>query len=271
MAQKQEMHDVDPAFVNTIRVRLQFKDIFLRQWSDDELIERLAKCPLPIVLDYVGRASAILFKDDVRNFDTQRQLCKVFFGAQAAGVWGVVEKWASENADSNGPPLVVLFDEATVALTAKLALLHSPASTAATDFDMALLGEAMLMINKLVDERAPIGLKRSTSEGRDAWAYYVYVVSAFQSSEDVRHALARTAELLLREKPKLRGTPNYIDLPARVKVATDLDSSTLWMPLEHGIGLLPRHRRHSEWGFGKCHPCPRTAVTHVPALYRVTS
>src|SRR5665647_487029 len=43
------------------------------------------------------------------------------------------------------------------------------------------------------------------------------------------------------------------------------------MPLNHGIGLLPGHRRLSEMGFGKCHPCPRTSVNHVPRLYRPPS
>ncbi len=228
MAQKQEVHELDTSFVSTIVVRLQFKDVFLRTWTREELIERLNRCPLSIVLDYIGRASAILFKDGGRNLDTQRQLCEVFFGALASRVWIAFEKGISENADSKGLQLVVLFDEATVALTAKMALLHSPALPAATGIDVASLGEAMLMINKLVDAQAPIELKRSTPEGRDARAYYVYVVSAFQPREDELHAFARTAELLLRDQPQLHGTPNYIDLPARVKVATDLDSSTLW-------------------------------------------
>src|SRR5205085_12157426 len=39
------------------------------------------------------------------------------------------------------------------------------------------------------------------------------------------------------------------------------------MPLEHGIGLQPGHRRISEWDSEKCHPCPRTPVNHVPRLY----
>ena len=39
-------------------------------------------------------------------------------------------------------------------------------------------------------------------------------------------------------------------------------------PFKYGVGLLPGHRRLSKWDVGKCHPCPRTGVNHVPVLYR---
>lgn len=39
------------------------------------------------------------------------------------------------------------------------------------------------------------------------------------------------------------------------------------MAFEHGIGLLPGHGGSSHRVWKKCHPCPRTSVTHVPLLY----
>lgn len=212
----------------TAGIRLAYSDVFGKPGTLQMLIERLGRYSIVEIVDYLGRISAVLFNDDGRSPAVQAHLCSVLFGQRAETVWASVERWRSARVMRGHPPNVVLFDEATVALTLKLALLSRFPADPSSSTDMAALGEAMLIANKCVDSGAPRGKEPTSPSGRDAWVYYVFVVSAFQANDQPLHALARTFDLFLTDRPHLAGSASYVKLPERARQATGLDPTVLW-------------------------------------------
>ena len=209
-------------------VRLSYSDVFGKPGTHQRLIAILGSLRLAEVVDYLGRASAVLFNASVQDESVQRQLSEVFFASESASVWSAVERWKQQQRKQDRPTAFVLFDEASIALTVKVALFASSPSAATLELDLPLLGEAVLIANGLVDANAPLGVQPNTQRGLDAWVYYMYTVSTFQANDQTLHRLARTYDLFLSDKPHLSASGSYMNLPERVLQATGLDPQTLW-------------------------------------------
>ncbi len=130
-----------------------------------------------------------------------------------------ITAWRSRIADSEfgAPPIVKVFHELQVATAAKIALLAvSPADPANGPSSLQAFGEAMLMVNDLIDLHTrscelPQGIRERAD--LDRWVSYVVPNRLFHGGGNLHHAIARAHDLYLTDRPRLSGKPGYVNLP----------------------------------------------------------
>lgn len=130
-----------------------------------------------------------------------------------------ITAWRSRIADSEfGAPLIIkVFHQLQVGTAAKIALLAvPPADPANGPSSLQAFGEAMLMVNDLIDlhtrsHELPQGIRERAD--LDRWVRYVVPNRLFHGGGNLQHAIARSHDLYLTDRPHLSGTPGYVNLP----------------------------------------------------------
>lgn len=216
----------------TAGIRLGWHDLKGRRATWQEILTRLNSYSLGEALDYLTRVSAVLFNASVGRSREQRYLCGALLGDQADAIWGIAAKYAGLHSSDDGP--VILFDHVAVSLATKFALRNLPPESRATGASLVALGEALLMLNDHIDvgPLIPTDRERGSRAALEKWAYYVYVNGIFRHDDNALHALARTFDIFLADRPTLRERHNGFNLPDLVvKSHTGLTPDQLWAVL----------------------------------------
>lgn len=210
-----------------------YAEVFGRPSTIQGVVSRLSQYPLGQVLDLAGRASAVLHHSEIISLDTQNQLCTALLGSKALIAQRRMLTEALGEKRHGREPAFVLFDEAALIAATKLAAVASPPTASPTNSSLEGFGEALLMLNDLIEATPlnPIKADPATPAGQRKWAYYAFVASLFYQRTNFRHSLARTFHLYLSDNPALHGSGSYIDLPSLVEVATGLKPIELWSAL----------------------------------------
>lgn len=192
-----------------------------KQATWERAIELLRKLSLRQVLDLAGRISAVLQNSDSADQATQLYLSQVFFRSQAPGLWAK----AKLSAGRPGAP-IALFDEAMLLAALKLACVHLPTDGPDNEDPFAVFGEALLILNDVVEKDSlsgPVALAE-----RERLGYFRTVARLFYERSNYMQALTRAFDLFLTDRPHLRSEASaqpgaaYVDLPALLENATGL-------------------------------------------------
>ncbi len=130
-----------------------------------------------------------------------------------------IEAWRTKVADPEfgAPPIVKVFHELQVVTAAKIALLAvPPAAPANGPRSPQAFGEAMLMVNDLINlhtrsHELPQGIRERAD--LDRWVSHVVPNRLFHGGGNFRHAIARSHDLYLTDRPHLRSKAGYVNLP----------------------------------------------------------
>lgn len=225
------------AGTGSIGVRLSFKNVFGKDFTRQQLVELLSQYRIDTALDYLGRVSALMYNGSVSTPKTQRELCDMLFRRRSDEVWNAVIKASASPTGANYSRSVVLFDEMSVALTAKIAIFADRTESSGHRTDTEGIGIALLMVNEFFEETAP----SFTGASPEDWAYFAFVTGGTQMIERGLHPLARAYEMFLSDKPHLQLSSNYMDLRGRLHSATELSSdefiSVLFAYVTHFISI----------------------------------
>ena len=147
-----------------------------------------------------------------------------------------ITAWRSSIADPNlgAPPIVKVFHELQVVTAVKIALLGVPPTPTNAPSSLQAFGEGLLMINDLINQHTrsyelPQDI-RARAE-RDRWVSHVVPNRLFHGGGNRQHALARSLDLYLTDRPHLRGTTGYLNLPALFERITGVSSDLARMAM----------------------------------------
>jgi hypothetical protein len=196
------------------------------------IVERMSRYSLGEALELIGRISCVVFHAGIDDVGIQRMLCRVFLEDKADIVWNEVINQRERDAQRYGiASTLALFDHATLIAAAKVACLTLHPGEPTIESSMRPLGEAILMLNDIVNKELlpPAPPSEETVESRRAFVYYLFVVGLFQMQDNHVHLFARAFDLFLTDKPALQATSTaYIDLPALAERVTGLGPHALW-------------------------------------------
>lgn len=202
--------------------RIGFGALTGRTPSWERAIELLRQLSLRQVLDLTGRISAVLQNSDPADQAIQLYLTQSFFQSQATSLWTKAKTVAGR---PDAP--IALFDEAMLLAAIKLACVHLPTDGPDNRDPFPAFGEALLILNDLVEKdllSGPVAVAE-----RERLGYFRAVARLFYERPNYMQALARAFDLFLVDRPHLRSDAigqsgaAYVDLPALLKEATGLD------------------------------------------------
>ncbi len=108
----------------------------------------------------------------------------------------------------------------------KVAFRVLPVTTSYRDpVDLAPLGEALLMMSDLLNE------SRSRPAEGEWWPLYrnVFATGLLYAKQNRLHALARSYDIYLKDRPHLKSRPDYVHMPSLVRRSLGVDPETLWL------------------------------------------
>ena len=146
-----------------------------------------------------------------------------------------IEAWRSDIADAEfGVPIVKVFHELQVVTAAKIALLEVPAIHPHGPSSLQGFGEALLMVNDLVDlhtQSHELAGSILEDSNLDRWTKFVVPNRLFHGGGSLRHAIARSYELYLTDRPHLRSKTGYVNLPDLFERITGVPPDLAWMAM----------------------------------------
>lgn len=211
-----------------IAVTLGYRDVFGRRASWEDLESRLAGYNRARVLNWLGRLSFVLDQSRLpESRAIQERLIYAVFGPKGGRVF---ESYLALQTRTDSP--VIVFHQAQLLTLAKAAYLIDRRRDN-PDSSSYQLGEALLMATDFVDEEhAALQLHDYHSqEGNRRWQLYILANTTFNSADNLVHALARSYDLYLMDKPHLRTSDAYLDLPRLMEKATGCPPEKAWMAL----------------------------------------
>jgi hypothetical protein len=193
--------------------------------------ERLQRYNLGMVLDLVGRVSAILDRYDgtAERDATQLRVLRGFFGMGSRAEAGLA-RWLATNRVAGAVPPFVLFHERQILNLVKAAFLTLPVAASPDAEPPLALGEALLMVNDLIerDSEAVARADPATEDGRRVWEQFLMAGAMFEPHGVELHEVARGYLLYHADRPHLRDQGMYVDLPDLVSRITGVPSEALW-------------------------------------------
>jgi hypothetical protein len=222
---------IGPTFM---ALRLGTKEVFGLEATWDGLVDRLRRYSLPQVLHVASWITATLSQSRA-ELRTQTEIALALFGADTDRIMQVVaHHLQAARREGETRPRAVLFDELQVINLVKAAfLVLPPRACPGAAASLTELGEALLMVGELI-ETGPdsIGeLYQGGDDGVERARYTLFVNTLFHGGQNDVHVLARSYDLFLTDKPHLRTSPDYLDLPELVKKCTGLEPDQLWAVL----------------------------------------
>lgn len=216
-----------PSGVEWHVVRGTWGDVYGEDPSWDDAASRLSGYGLGQVLAILGGVSAIL--NSSAPVEGQRRIiAKLFEFPDQVG--RDFQAWWDREKPEGLTDFPLFFSEPQVVAAAKIALLACPPVTHTQASSLDPLGESLLMVGDLLDREDAGDLPPAitTPADRIPWLRYLVTNGLFNASENLTHALARTHDLYLTDRPELRDEPEHIDLPRRFRETTGLDSELAW-------------------------------------------
>ncbi len=194
--------------------------------------ERIARYDLQFVVTELGRMSNLLFYHGFPDQQiAQAQLLDRFFPSgteRRARIDYRIRRFRETNKKSPH-----LFHEVQLVNAMKLAFLDLPVETREGETSLEPLGEALLMLNALIDE-PPLGPGRmdlGSEESLRAWEIHLMANGLFNSEPSLVYEFIRVHDLYFQDRPHLRGTRAYLNLPEQLKALTGLEPVALWAGL----------------------------------------
>ncbi len=201
----------------------------------DEVVARLRPYGLERVLATLGAISRrISMPEDHDPVKPQREIISWVFDDPRQFVKDI-ETWRTDIADAEfGVPIVKVFHELQVATAAKIALLEVPQTHPDGPSSPQGLGEALLMVNDLVDlhtESHELAGSILGDSDLDRWIRFVVPNRLFHGGGNLRHALARSYDLYLTDRPHLRRKTGYVNLPDLFEKITGVPPDLAWVAM----------------------------------------
>jgi len=209
----------------------------------DEVVARLQPYGLERVLATLGAISRrISMPEDRDTVKPQRQIIsRVFDDPRQLG--NDIETWRTDIADPEfGVPIVKVFHELQVVTAAKIALLEVPPTHPDGPSSLQGIGEALLMVNDLVDLHTQSHELAGSILGDsdlDLWTRFVVPNRLFHGRGNLRHALARSHDLYLTDRPHLSSKTGYVNLPDLFEQITGVPPDLAWVAM---FGVLANTR-----------------------------
>lgn len=240
------------------RTFVSFSDVYGREptWSD--AVENLQRYDLATILNTIGcLSSAIHNLSGDELVGVQAGLIRWLFEDRSAEVEGAAIRMLQdiEEAEVRTPAPVVVFHELQLVNAAKLALLevdYNREIEAETPDD---LGDALLMVNDLIGthgETNELPSDPNTEEERQEWERFFIVNGYFHHQSSPAPDLVRCWDLYLTDRPHLRDSAVYQNLPRIAEDVTGLSPIQLWARLFAAYG---------HWGKG---PNPSSGALPEP-------
>ena len=145
--------------------------------------------------------------------------------------------WRTSIADPDlgAPPIVKVFHELQVVTAAKRSLFSQyPQPPQTRPSSLQAFGEGLLMVNDLIDQHTrscelPQDIRERAE--RDRWVSHVVPNRLFHGGGNRQHALARSLDLYLTDRPHLHGKTGYVNLPALFERITGVSSDVARMAM----------------------------------------
>jgi hypothetical protein len=190
-------------------------------------VSRLAGYGLGQVLATLGGVSAIL--NSYAPLEGQHRIITALFDFPDQ-VGRDFQTWWDRRKPEGLTDLPRFFTEAQVLAVTKIALLACPPATRTRAASLQPLGESLLMVSDLLDreDTGDLPVAMGAPADRIPWLRYLVTNGLFSASDNIAHALARTHDLYLTDRPGLRDEPGHIDLPNRFRETTGLDPELAW-------------------------------------------
>lgn len=217
-------HDQHPpsltsSVMENFHVTVSWSHLYGSAPTYEDVVARLGKYGLEMVLATLGAISHRLSMPEDRDpIKPQREIISRMFD-DPGQLGNDIEAWRADIADPEfgAPSIVKVFHELQLVTAAKIALLAvPPADPANAPSSLQAFGEAMLMVNDLIDlHTESYKLPQGIQEGADLdrWVRYVVPNRLFHGGENLKHAIARAHDLYLKDRPHLRSKPGYVNLP----------------------------------------------------------
>jgi len=225
---------IDRHDLKFILVHICYSDLFGHKANLSDVVKKIRCYNIAQILNAATMISVALEKygyDEI--IKGQNVICRGLFGSEYNKIITAVNNWLSERKEKSVDSFV-LYHELQVVNLVKIALLNLPLlSTKRTD-SLVPLGEALLMVNDLLNEDYEFLLKEKDSDHEITmknWNRYFTVNGYFHRSDNFQHALARSFNLYLTDHYKLRNESSYIDFPNLIEELTSIPADLLWTVL----------------------------------------
>lgn len=217
----------DPDSIALTGFRYGARDLLRLEPSLEQIIVRLERYQLSVVLEILGRMNAVLRRSGTNDIEAQISLVRALFPqartSEILGRLGIQRQRAISEGQDGLAPSPSLFEPRQVTYMGVLAGVYALSDSRIPDIPLEGLGEALLMLNDLVDVAVtPEGRDHSTPEGRKSWAHYFAVAAFSQGDEGTVPAVVRAVDIFLDPHEGLHDDPNYVDLRALFEEATGL-------------------------------------------------
>lgn len=246
-------HRTSPSLTPFARIHLPYGEITGREPAWEDVVDRFRRYRLSTILQWIGAVSSALLRVEESQFHArQGELCRLLLPNRSHDVLaGVERKFRELQREQPAPRTVALFHELQLLNAAKLALLQVSTDNPETAGSTDDLGEALLMVGDLTREGETLGgfgPDLNTPEGRRRVERFLMVNGMFHAIEEP-FAIARNWDLYMEDRPHLRGTRSYVDLPATAE-------RVIGLPLEQLRARLVALFSHWGKGVGPDRPLP---------------
>ena len=233
----QQTSDLTPSVMENFHVTVSWSDLYESVPTYDDVVARLGKYGLEMVLATLGAISRrISMPEDHHPIKPQRAIISRMFD-NPGQLGNDIEAWRRDLADAEfgAPSIVKVFHELQLMTAAKIALLAvPPADPADGPSSFQAFGEAMLMVNDLVDRHTESHKLTGSIHGDSGlkrWISYVVRNRLFHSGGNLEHALARSYDMYLTDRPHLRGKTGYTNLPDLFERITNARPDLAWVAM----------------------------------------
>lgn len=217
----------DPDSQRLMGLRYGARDLLGIEASLPAIEDRLRHFSLLEVLEVLGRMNAVLRSTTASAVEAQVSLLYALFPERR--VRDIMRRLeATMRADAaespgQGSSLPAIFEPRLMAAMAVLAGATLPPAGEQTGAPLEMIGEALMMLNDLVDTvHSPVDVDPTTPEGRLQWVHYFAVMAFIRGEDSTVEAMVRTAEIFLVHHDELHDDPDYVDLATLFEEATGL-------------------------------------------------
>lgn len=219
--------DYTASVLENFHVWVSWSDLYGSAPTYDDVVARLRPYGLETVLATlaaISRRISMPGGDDLLN--RQADIISLVFD-DPVQLDRDITAWRAGVADAEigAPPIVKVFHELQVVTVAKMALMEVPPVPADGLSSLQAFGEALLMVNDLIDRYTrSYELPQDIVERAemDRWTSYVVPNRLFHGGGNLHHSLARAHDLYLTDRPHLRRKPSYVNLPGRFERITNV-------------------------------------------------